>query len=437
VELPLGPPYVSNNARSDPRLVAELVELIGALSLVLVPMVSEGRVLGLIAPQQARRLHRRRRAAALDLRRPRRHLPAQPRDLTGERRHSARLERMAELGATWRRRASAPLLSLTVARIQQDFECASVTFHAATTPRTRCCAEARPAPGAAGRRAAALRARGSRPLRGAEPGRGILLAVPVRAGEQALGARAAAARPPVSARTRRTCSRRCRPARRHAGRTPEPGGLRAWRGQMATLYDVGLETSRCATCGRCHEGDRGDRTPDPGRSHLGVPLDEPSGNLVVFAAWARVPSREATRRPSSGWARARRAVAVDLKPAMVNDSDAETDFVAEGQPGQAPALRAAHVLRPRARSRHALGVAERTRRPGEPRFTQDDLEYLSASPASSRIAVANAMAFAAERERSERSGSSNTLIARSPAASRASGSCRRRLAHHEAFLYPA
>src|SRR5919108_744608 len=43
-----GRPYVSNHARSDPRLLQEMVRLADADSVVLVPMLSEGTVLGLL-----------------------------------------------------------------------------------------------------------------------------------------------------------------------------------------------------------------------------------------------------------------------------------------------------------------------------------------------------------------------------------------------------
>src|SRR5262249_3609476 len=44
-----GRAYLSNRAKSDPRLIRSVVEASGAESMVIVPMMSEGRVLGLIA----------------------------------------------------------------------------------------------------------------------------------------------------------------------------------------------------------------------------------------------------------------------------------------------------------------------------------------------------------------------------------------------------
>src|SRR5687768_5271910 len=43
-----GRPYVSNHAKGDPRLLQDMVEMMGVESLVLVPMISESQVLGLL-----------------------------------------------------------------------------------------------------------------------------------------------------------------------------------------------------------------------------------------------------------------------------------------------------------------------------------------------------------------------------------------------------
>src|SRR5713101_5568231 len=43
-----GRPYLSNKARQDPRLVQEVVQVAAAESILLVPMISEGEVLGLL-----------------------------------------------------------------------------------------------------------------------------------------------------------------------------------------------------------------------------------------------------------------------------------------------------------------------------------------------------------------------------------------------------
>ena len=57
-----------------------------------------------------------------------------------------------------------------------------------------------------------------------------------------------------------------------------------------------------------------------------------------------------------------------------------------------------------------FGVLNATRRPGAAAFTHDDLEYLTRFAGQLSIAVANSMAFAAERERSEQLALVNALL---------------------------
>jgi signal transduction histidine kinase len=61
------------------------------------------------------------------------------------------------------------------------------------------------------------------------------------------------------------------------------------------------------------------------------------------------------------------------------------------------------------------GVLNATRRPGSPRFTDDDLEYLTRFAGQLSIAVANSVAFAAERERSEQLALVNGVLRESAA----------------------
>ena len=84
-----------------------------------------------------------------------------------------------------------------------------------------------------------------------------------------------------------------------------------------------------------------------------------------------------------------------------------------------------------------FGVLNATRRPGAPPFTHDDLEYLTRFAGQLSIAVANSMAFAAERERSEQLALVNTLlreIAGNLSRERILETAVRRI--HEAFHYP-
>jgi signal transduction histidine kinase/DNA-binding response OmpR family regulator len=440
-----GRPYVSNNARNDPRLVGELVELIGAESLVLVPMVSEGRVLGLIVAVNkpggftdgdVQLLSIFAGPAATFLR---------SREIfTGERRHAARLEQMAELARDMAAaRERGPLLSLTVSRIRQDFACASVAFHAcdeAEAPALQAEAQAG-APEPASGDLLRFAARGSRPLRGAEPGHGIVLAVPVRAGEQALGVLELQRPGPggFSEDEENVLSALAGQLAVTLQSTQNLAAAERLARQMATLYDVGLETSALRDLRPLFMK----ATEEAGRliraDHTSVfRFEEASGNLGVFAAWARQPSRElhAQTQFRLGEGIAGR-VAVDLKPAMINDSDAESDFVPKGNPVKR-LLCVPLTYWDRERGAAALfGVLNATRRPGEPRFTQDDLEYLMRFASQLSIAVANAMAFAAERERSEQLGLVNTLIreiAGSLSRERILQTAAWRI--HEAFLYP-
>jgi signal transduction histidine kinase len=57
-----------------------------------------------------------------------------------------------------------------------------------------------------------------------------------------------------------------------------------------------------------------------------------------------------------------------------------------------------------------FGVLNATRRPGAPPFLQEDLEYLTRFAGQLSIAVANSMAFAAERERSEQIAVVNAVM---------------------------
>src|SRR6185436_17569559 len=57
-----------------------------------------------------------------------------------------------------------------------------------------------------------------------------------------------------------------------------------------------------------------------------------------------------------------------------------------------------------------FGVLNATRLPGAPRFTNDDLEYLTRFAGQLSIAVANSVAFAAERERGEQLALVNALM---------------------------
>ena len=95
-----GRPYVSNRARQDPRLVQEIVQAVGAESIVLVPMISEGEVLGLlVAANKPGGFTEPDVQLLTHLRGPGRLVPAQPAaSSTPSGATPARLERVADAG---------------------------------------------------------------------------------------------------------------------------------------------------------------------------------------------------------------------------------------------------------------------------------------------------------------------------------------------------
>ena len=85
-----------------------------------------------------------------------------------------------------------------------------------------------------------------------------------------------------------------------------------------------------------------------------------------------------------------------------------------------------------------FGVLNATRRPGAPPFLQEDLEYLTRFAGQLSIAVANSMAFAAERERSEQLAVVNAVmreISGTLSPERILETAVGRI--HDAFQYPA
>jgi signal transduction histidine kinase/DNA-binding response OmpR family regulator len=410
-----GRPYVSNRARGDPRLVQEMVEVVGAESLVLVPMLSEGMVLGFLAAANkpggftdadAQLLSIFAGPAATFIR--------SRQIFTRQRRHAARLERlsglMGEMAATTGR---GPLLELVVSRIQNDFACERVAFHAA---EERGVLRLETEAGAAGEGGAAelltFALKGTTPLR-SSGAQGHELAVPVRAGDESLGVLSVSRAAPASFEEEEVSllsavAGQLAATLQKAASVAETERLAR---QMATLYDLGLETgalrdlrvlfSRAAQeAGRLIRAD-----------HASVFRLEASGLLRLFAAWARDPTREPYGAPEFrvGEGIAGR-VARDGVPALVNEADAHDDFVPRGNP-VARILCVPLSYFDQERDQQAVfGVLNATRLPGAPRFTHDDLDYLTRFASQLSIAVANSVALAAERERSEQLALVNSLL---------------------------
>ena len=108
-------------------------------------------------------------------------------------------------------------------------------------------------------------------------------------------------------------------------------------------------------------------------------------------------------------------MARDLLPVLVNHAEQHEDFVPRDNPvARILCVPLTHFDRDRAAT-VLYGVLNATRRPGSPPFTDDDLEYLTRFAGQLSIAVANSVAFAAERERSEQLALVNAVLRESAA----------------------
>jgi signal transduction histidine kinase/DNA-binding response OmpR family regulator len=410
-----GRPYVSNRARSDPRLVQEMVDAIGAESLVLVPMLSEGMVLGFIAAANkpggftdadAQLLSIFAGPAATFIR--------SRQIFTRQRRHAARLERlsglMGEMAATTGR---GPLLELVASRIQNDFACERVAFHAAEEQGVlRLEAESGAADGSADSELPTFALKGTTPLRSSGAG-GHELAVPVRAGDHSLGVLSVSrvAEQPFEEEEVSLLSAVAGQLAATLQKAASVAETERLARQMATLYDLGLETGalrdlRVLFSRGAQEAGRLIRA-----DHASVFRLEPTGSLRLFAAWARDPTREPYGEPEFrvGEGIAGR-VARDGIPALVNDADAHDDFVPRGNPVARIVCVPLTYFEQEREEQAVFGVLNATRLPGAPRFTHDDLEYLTRFASQLSIAVANSVALAAEKERSEQLALVNSLL---------------------------
>jgi len=414
-----GRPYVSNRARTDPRLIKEMVELLDAESVVLVPMISEGEVLGLFAAlnkpggftdADVQLLSIFAGPAASFLR--------SRQIFDQQRRHAARLERVASLiGAMAGEGGRTALLALVASRIHADLGYDRVAFHALDGEQLRLEAEAgEPLPERAAADAELLRwaVRAGTPLKAPPSAAGFEVAIPVHAGDDTLGV--------LEMRRRRggafaeeELNLLSALAGQLALALQKSAGLaRTERlaAQLTTLYDLGLET----TALRDLKAVFAKGTEEAGRliraDHTSVMRLGPSDrSLRVFAAWSRDPATEIYAEPifAFGQGIAGR-VARDRRAAMVNETGDHPDFVTRKNPVArllcVPLTYYEHDQQEPA----VFGVLNATRRPGTAVFTQDDLEYLTRFAGQLAIAVANSMAFAAERERSEQLALVNALL---------------------------
>ncbi|HEU5320165.1 MAG TPA: GAF domain-containing protein, partial [Methylomirabilota bacterium] len=209
--------------------------------------------------------------------------------------------------------------------------------------------------------------------------------------------------------------------------------------QMATLYDLGLETGAMLDLRALFAK----ATQEAGRliraDHASVMrLEQPDNVLQLFAAWSREPHKESVALPRfrMGEGVAGR-VARDRVPAIINDAVQRPEFVAGAHPTSRIMVVPLLYYDQERQDTVLFGVLNASRLTGAPAFTSEDLEYLTRFASQLSIAVANSTALAAERERSEQLALVNTLlreIAGSLSRERILETAVRRI--REAFEYP-
>ncbi len=411
--------YVSNRARHDQRLVQALVAQADVESVVLVPMLSEGDLLGLLiaankpggfSDADVQLLSLFAGPAATFLR---------SRQIFGQqRRHALRLERLAalvgEMGATSARPA---LVQLVTAKIQRELGYARAAFYSLSddqAPALEAAAgDERPLDLPDDAEALRWAARASAPLQAATSAEACELAVPVRASGRTLGLRSLVRRPGVpfpeeEINLLAALAGQLAVALERASGEAETERLAR---QLATLYDLGLETSTLQDLQKLFTKASAEAGRLIGADHTSVFRLAPSGDLCLFAAWAADPSREPEPAPvfhlDEGVAG---RVAADWQPLMINDVTLDESFITRGQPVARLLCVPLTYFDQERRDQATFGVLNATREAGGARFTVDDISYLTRFATQLSIAVTNSMAFAAERERSEQLALVNSVV---------------------------
>jgi signal transduction histidine kinase/DNA-binding response OmpR family regulator len=417
-----GRPYVSNQPGLDPRLSQEIGLMAEAESVVLVPLLAEGELIGLLGAADkpggfsegdVQILSTFAGPVATFLR--------SRQTFDQKRRQAARFERLAALvGDMAAVSGRARLLDLTVKRVQRDLGFERAAFHAPRPDGSLFVeAEAGIEPGTLDPEALRWALRLAAPLEASRSEAATELAVPVRAGEHALGVLTVLRGRPGAFDEEETSLLSTLGGQLALAlrRAESEAATEHLARQMATLYDLGLETSALTDLQALFAR----ATEEAGRliraDHSSVfRYDDRERLLRLFAVWASEPSPPPEPRPSFklGEGIAGR-VARDLLPVLVNEAEKHEDFV----PRENPVTRILCVpLTHFDRDRSATvlyGVLNATRRPGSQPFTDDDLEYLTRFAGQLSIAVANSVAFAAERERSDQLALVNGVLRESAA----------------------
>jgi signal transduction histidine kinase/DNA-binding response OmpR family regulator len=412
-----GRPYVTNQPGSDPRLAQEIGLLAEAQSVVLVPLLAEGELIGLLGgadkpggftDADVQLLATFAGPVATFLR--------SRQFFDRQRRQAARFERLATLvGDLAAVSGRARLVELAVKRIQRDLGYDRVAFHA-PRPGGTLFAESEAGSGERPPDPEALRwaLRLAAPLEASRTDVAAELAVPVRAGEHALGVLTVCRRPPAPFDEEETSllSTLAGQLALALRRAESEAATEHLARQMATLYDLGLETAALQDLQALFTR----ATAEAGRliraDHSSVfRFDDREQVLRLFAVWAKepapMPEPRGTFRLGEGIAG---RVGRDLLPVLVNDAERHEDFVPRGNPvTRILCVPLTHFDRERGTTL-LYGVLNATRRPGSAPFTDDDLEYLTRFAGQLSIAVANSVAFGAERERSEQLALVNAVL---------------------------
>lgn len=417
-----GRPYVSNQPGLDPRLAQEIGLMAEAASVVLVPLLAEGELIGLLGAANKPGGFSEGDVQILStFAGPVATFLKSRQTFDQKRRQAARFERLAALvGDMAAVSGRARLLELTVKRVQRDLGYERAAFHApradgALAIEAEAGAERTPSDPEALRWALRL----ASPLEASRSETATELAVPVRAGEHALGVLTVVRGLPggfdeEETSLLSTLGGQLALALRRAESEAATEHLAR---QMATLYDLGLETAALTDLQALFAR----ATEEAGRliraDHSSVfRFDDREQLLRLFAVWASEPSPAPEPRPAFklGEGIAGR-VARDLLPVLVNHAEQHEDFVPRDNPvARILCVPLTHFDRDRAAT-VLYGVLNATRRPGSPPFTDDDLEYLTRFAGQLSIAVANSVAFAAERERSEQLALVNGVLRESAA----------------------
>ncbi len=417
-----GRPYVSNQPGSDPRLAQEIGLMAEAQSVVLVPLLAEGELIGLLGAADkpggftdgdVQILSTFAGPVATFLR--------SRQAFERQRRHAARFEALATLvGDVAAVSGRSRLLELTVKRVQRDLGYERVAFHAPGPDGTLVAeAEAGSAEAAPDPEALRWALRLASPLEASRTEASAVLAVPVRAGEHALGVLTVSRGRPGAFDEEETSLLSTLGGQLALAlrRAESEAATEHLARQMATLYDLGLETAALQDLQALFAR----ATEEAGRliraDHSSVfRFDDRDESLRLYAAWASEVAATPLPRPAFrlGEGIAGR-VARDLLPVLVNEAERHEDFVPRDNP-VARILCVPLTRFDRERGTSVLyGVLNATRRPGSPPFTDDDLDYLTRFAGQLSIAVANSVAFTAERERREQLALVNAVFRESAA----------------------